>query len=171
MSKFLLHLFAAFAEMERGTIREPVQAGVRGAKAKGTRLGHPQRVVRRAEAQRLRQQGMSLIVDSYKAGPPTLAGSVGPPDTERILGPWFFGMHIRRCDHYGASAIINPMDLSSFPLCSEDLTASPEPVTEPARDVNQPAAASGPMLYCPVCSLELDEHHRKLFCERCGYYF
>jgi len=36
MSKFLLHLFAAFAEMERGIIRERVCAGVRAAKAKGT---------------------------------------------------------------------------------------------------------------------------------------
>ena len=59
MSKFLLHLFAAFAEMERGIIRERVRAGVRAAQAKGTRLGRPQRVFRRAEAQRLRQQGMS----------------------------------------------------------------------------------------------------------------
>ena len=59
MSKFLLHLFAAFAEMERGIIRERVRAGVRAAKAKGTRLGRPRRVFRRAEAQRLREQGMS----------------------------------------------------------------------------------------------------------------
>jgi DNA invertase Pin-like site-specific DNA recombinase len=41
MSKFLLHLFAAFAEMEREIIRERVRAGVRDAKAKGTRLGAP----------------------------------------------------------------------------------------------------------------------------------
>ena len=32
MSKFLMHLFAAFAEMERGIIRERVCAGVRAAK-------------------------------------------------------------------------------------------------------------------------------------------
>ena len=59
MSKFLLHLFAAFAEMERGIIRERVRAGVRAAKAKGTRLGRPQRVFRRDEAIRLRGEGMS----------------------------------------------------------------------------------------------------------------
>jgi putative DNA-invertase from lambdoid prophage Rac len=59
MSKFLLHLFAAFAEMERGIIRERVQAGVRAAKAKGTRLGRPQRVFRRDEVVRLRAEGMS----------------------------------------------------------------------------------------------------------------
>jgi DNA invertase Pin-like site-specific DNA recombinase len=55
MSKFLLHLFAAFAEMEREIIR----AGVRNAKAKGTRLARPQRVFRRDEVVRLRSQGMS----------------------------------------------------------------------------------------------------------------
>jgi putative DNA-invertase from lambdoid prophage Rac len=59
MSKFLLHLFAAFAEMEREIIRERVRAGVRNAKAKGTRLGRPQRVFRRDEVVRLRTQGMS----------------------------------------------------------------------------------------------------------------
>jgi putative DNA-invertase from lambdoid prophage Rac len=59
MSKFLLHLFAAFAEMEREIIRERVRAGVRNARAKGTRLGRPQRVFRRDEALRLRNQGMS----------------------------------------------------------------------------------------------------------------
>jgi len=59
MSKFLLHLFAAFAEMERGIIRERVCAGVRAAKAKGTRLGRPRRVFRRDEAVRLRAEGKS----------------------------------------------------------------------------------------------------------------
>ncbi|MGD1096781.1 MAG: recombinase family protein [Bryobacteraceae bacterium] len=59
MSKFLLHLFAAFAEMEREIIRERVRAGVRNAKAKGTRLGRPQRVFRRDEVVRLRAEGKS----------------------------------------------------------------------------------------------------------------
>jgi len=59
MSNFLLHLFAAFAEMEREIIRERVRAGVRNAKAKGTRLGRPQRVFRRDEVLRLRAEGMS----------------------------------------------------------------------------------------------------------------
>src|SRR5262245_42507979 len=59
MSRFLLHLFAAFAEMEREIIRERVRAGVRTAKAKGTRLGRPQRVFQRDEAQHLRALGMS----------------------------------------------------------------------------------------------------------------
>src|SRR5687768_2462219 len=50
MSRFLLHLFAAFAEMEREIIRERVRAGVRAAKAQGTALGRPRRVFRRDEA-------------------------------------------------------------------------------------------------------------------------
>jgi len=51
--------FAAFAEMERGIIRERVQAGVRAAQARGTRLGRPQRVFRRDDALRLRAEGNS----------------------------------------------------------------------------------------------------------------
>lgn len=27
-----------------------------------------------------------------------------------------------------------------------------------------------PMLYCPVCSLRLDQRKCKLFCRQCGYY-
>jgi putative DNA-invertase from lambdoid prophage Rac len=57
MSKFLMHLFAAFAEMERGIIRERVCAGVRVANARGTPLGRPRRVFRRDEALRLRKKG------------------------------------------------------------------------------------------------------------------
>src|ERR1017187_6828848 len=84
MSKFLLHLFAAFAEMERGIIRERVCAGVRAAKARGTRLGRPRRVFRRDEAISLRKQGMSwrkvaetlnlpmsTVIDACSENPPT----------------------------------------------------------------------------------------------------
>jgi len=59
MSKFLLHLFAAFAEMEREVIRERVPAGQRAAKAHGTPLGRPRRVFRRDEAPRPRSEGLS----------------------------------------------------------------------------------------------------------------
>jgi putative DNA-invertase from lambdoid prophage Rac len=54
--RFMLHVFA---EMERGIIPERVQAGVRAAKARGTRLGRPQRVFRRDDAIRLRGEGNS----------------------------------------------------------------------------------------------------------------
>ncbi|MEP7354200.1 MAG: recombinase family protein [Acidobacteriota bacterium] len=59
MSKFMLHLFAAFAEMEREVIRERVRAGQRAAKARGQRVGRPRRVFRRDEALRLRAGGES----------------------------------------------------------------------------------------------------------------
>jgi DNA invertase Pin-like site-specific DNA recombinase len=59
MARFLLHIMAAFAELERELIRERVTAGVRAARAKGTQLGRPRRVFRRDEALRLRQSGMS----------------------------------------------------------------------------------------------------------------
>lgn len=49
MSRFLLHIFAAFAELDRGMIRERVTSGIRGAKANGKKLGRPNRVFRREQ--------------------------------------------------------------------------------------------------------------------------
>jgi DNA invertase Pin-like site-specific DNA recombinase len=59
MSQFLLHILAAFAELEREMIREQVRAGLRAAKANGKTLGRPRRAFRRDEAVRLRSQGVS----------------------------------------------------------------------------------------------------------------
>ena len=59
MARFMLHIMAAFAELERELICERVTAGVRAARAKGTQLGRPRRVFRRDEALRMRQSGMS----------------------------------------------------------------------------------------------------------------
>ena len=59
MSRFLLHILAAFAELEREMIRERVRAGIRTAQAQGKALGRPQRVFRRDEAVRLRSEGKS----------------------------------------------------------------------------------------------------------------
>jgi putative DNA-invertase from lambdoid prophage Rac len=59
MARFLLHIMAAFAELERELIRERVTAGVRAARANGKTLGRPKRVFRRDEAMRLREEGMS----------------------------------------------------------------------------------------------------------------
>jgi putative DNA-invertase from lambdoid prophage Rac len=59
MARFLLNIFASFAEFEREMIRERVACGLRSAKAKGKRLGRPKRVFRRDEALRLRSEGMS----------------------------------------------------------------------------------------------------------------
>jgi DNA invertase Pin-like site-specific DNA recombinase len=59
MSRFLLHIMAAFAELERELIRERVIAGVREARESGKQLGRPKRVFRRDEAVRLREAGWS----------------------------------------------------------------------------------------------------------------
>jgi putative DNA-invertase from lambdoid prophage Rac len=59
MARFLLHILAAFAELERELIRERVTAGVRAAKARGRQLGRPKRIFRRDEAIRLRAEGKS----------------------------------------------------------------------------------------------------------------
>jgi DNA invertase Pin-like site-specific DNA recombinase len=58
-SRFLLHIMAAFSELERELIRERVVAGLRSAKAKGKRLGRPRRVFRRDLALQLREEGWS----------------------------------------------------------------------------------------------------------------
>ncbi|HYL35772.1 MAG TPA: recombinase family protein [Bryobacteraceae bacterium] len=59
MSRFLLHILAAFAELEREMIRERVMAGMKTARNKGKSIGRPKRVFRRDEALRLRAQGAS----------------------------------------------------------------------------------------------------------------
>jgi DNA invertase Pin-like site-specific DNA recombinase len=59
MARFLLHILAAFAELERELIRERVTAGVHAAKARGKHLGRPKRISRRDEAMRLRAEGMT----------------------------------------------------------------------------------------------------------------
>ena len=80
-SQFMLHIFAAVAELEREMIRERVVSGIRAAQAKGKPLGRPRRVFRRDEALRLRTAGvswrqiaqllnvpMSTVIDSCREG-------------------------------------------------------------------------------------------------------
>ena len=59
MSRFMLHIFAAFAELERDMIRERVTSGIRVAKANGKQLGRLKRVFRRDLALSMREAGMS----------------------------------------------------------------------------------------------------------------
>ena len=59
MSRFMLVIMSAFAELEKELIRERTLAGVRAARANGKTLGRPRRVFRRDEAIRLRNQGLS----------------------------------------------------------------------------------------------------------------
>ncbi len=70
MARFLLHIMAAFAELEREIIRERVLAGVRAARTNGKTLGRPKRVFRRDEALRLRAEGMSWRAIGKELGVP-----------------------------------------------------------------------------------------------------
>jgi hypothetical protein len=42
------------------------------------------------------------------------------------------------------------------------------PENPPGEEEKEPNAE--PMLYCPVCSMRLEQHKCKLICTRCGYY-
>jgi putative DNA-invertase from lambdoid prophage Rac len=70
MARFLLHIMAAFAELERELIRERTVAGVRTARSKGKTLGRPKRVFRRDEVMRLRGEGLSWRAISRHVGIP-----------------------------------------------------------------------------------------------------
>jgi putative DNA-invertase from lambdoid prophage Rac len=63
-SKLLLHILAAVAQFERELIRERVSAGMRAAKAHGTKtgnaIGRPRRIFDRSEVVRLRATGLSI---------------------------------------------------------------------------------------------------------------
>jgi DNA invertase Pin-like site-specific DNA recombinase len=63
-SKLLLHILAAVAQFERELIRERVSAGMRTAKAKGTRsgrpIGRPRRVFDHQQVRQLRQNGLAI---------------------------------------------------------------------------------------------------------------
>lgn len=62
MSRFLLVIMSAFAELERELIRERTVAGVKAARENGKTLGRPRRVFRRDEALKLRGEGLSWRV-------------------------------------------------------------------------------------------------------------
>src|SRR5579864_7555803 len=84
-SKLLLHILAAVAQFERELIRERVSAGIRNAKAKGTRsgkaIGRPRRIFNRDEVLRLRQDGLSLakIAREMNVGVGTVARVLQAP--------------------------------------------------------------------------------------------
>jgi len=57
--KMVFTVLGAVAELERSLIAERVRAGLRNARAKGKRLGRPQKAVDAARIGRLRSQGVS----------------------------------------------------------------------------------------------------------------
>jgi len=70
MSRFMLHIFGAFAELEREMIRERVRAGVRNAKRNGKQLGRKRVVFDRSRVQELRDGGATMreIAATLKIG-------------------------------------------------------------------------------------------------------
>jgi len=87
VGRLMLHLFAAFAEFERGLIVERVKAGVAEAQRQGKHCGRPARVFRRDEAIRLRQEGQSLRQIAKTLGVPfsTIADAVRKVATEERI--------------------------------------------------------------------------------------
>ena len=59
MARFLLHIMAAFAELEREMIRERVKSGMAAAKHRGKKLGRRKVVFDRQVAADLKRQGQS----------------------------------------------------------------------------------------------------------------
>jgi methionyl-tRNA synthetase len=41
---------------------------------------------------------------------------------------------------------------------------------EPSEPQTASPSENEPMLYCPVCSVRLEQRKCKLFCPQCGYY-
>ena len=60
MSRFMLSILFAFADMEREIIRERVTAGVRNAQRKGVRLGRKRVVFDRSRAMEMHEAGTSI---------------------------------------------------------------------------------------------------------------
>ena len=56
----MFHVIGAMAEFERSLIQERVRAGLRNARAKGTKLGRPRMNVDAARIARLRSQGRTV---------------------------------------------------------------------------------------------------------------
>jgi DNA invertase Pin-like site-specific DNA recombinase len=78
-SRLLLHILAAVAEFERELIKERVAAGLKNAKAKGTRIDRPRRVFDRQRALDMREQGMSFpaIARALGVGYGTVVRGIG----------------------------------------------------------------------------------------------
>jgi DNA invertase Pin-like site-specific DNA recombinase len=68
--RFLMHILAAFAELERSMIVERVQAGVAEAKRQGKHCGRPKKIFRRDQALQLRKEGKSLRAIAKLLGVP-----------------------------------------------------------------------------------------------------
>lgn len=60
MARFMLHIMAAFAELEREMIRERVRSGMNPAKHRGQQLGRRRLVFDRSKVTALHDSGTSV---------------------------------------------------------------------------------------------------------------
>lgn len=76
--RFLLHILAAVAELERVLIRERVRAGIARRKSKGLPLGRQRKVFDRGRAAELRAEGWSWrrIAHAVGVSTPTVIRAV-----------------------------------------------------------------------------------------------
>ena len=74
MSRFMLHIMAAFAELEREMIRERVKSGMKAAKHRGAKFGRPAKVFDRRKASEMHAKGASVreIAAAFKVGSSTV---------------------------------------------------------------------------------------------------
>jgi DNA invertase Pin-like site-specific DNA recombinase len=68
MSRFMLSILFAFADMERELIRERVTAGIRNAQRKGVRLGRKRVVFDRSKAMDMHEAGASIKTIAAELG-------------------------------------------------------------------------------------------------------
>lgn len=66
----MFQLIGAMAEFERALIQERVRAGLRHAKAKGKRLGRPERAIDLPALLRLRSEGKTWVEIAEETGIP-----------------------------------------------------------------------------------------------------
>ena len=66
--RLMFNIIGAMAEFERELIRERVRAGMKNARAKGTRISRPRVIVDAAQIARLRAQGASWRAISAQLG-------------------------------------------------------------------------------------------------------
>ena len=86
MSRFMLVIMSAFAELERELIRERTVAGVRAARANGKILGRPRRIFRRDEVVRLRdKQSLSWRAIAKELGIPVMTAVDAYRDCTEIV--------------------------------------------------------------------------------------
>jgi DNA invertase Pin-like site-specific DNA recombinase len=66
--RLMFNIIGAMAEFERELIRERVKAGMKNAKAKGTRIGRPRVIVDASQIARMRASGASLRTIAARLG-------------------------------------------------------------------------------------------------------